>query len=113
MKNKKTGAILLLLAGTFGLSFVNVSAQVAPPTLEELGAQLKAGPCKNNARLDAVTALFKQNGAADADIKVESYKELRNLVVTKKGRTADTIIIGAHYDKVDDGCGTIDNWSGI
>jgi Zn-dependent M28 family amino/carboxypeptidase len=38
---------------------------------------------------------------------------VENLVVTKKGESAEKIVVGAHYDKVADGCGALDNWTGI
>jgi Zn-dependent M28 family amino/carboxypeptidase len=52
-------------------------------------------------------------GAAEADITAEKVKDVQNVVVNKKGKTAETVIIGAHYDKASDGCGAIDNWTGI
>lgn len=80
---------------------------------KQLGEDLKLGPCKQEDRLEAVKSLFKRLGAADADIKVEKFKDIQNVVVTKEGKTDETVVIGAHYDKVSDGCGIIDNWSGI
>src|SRR5205823_1677856 len=41
------------------------------------------------------------------------FKDIQNLVVTKKGKSDETIVVSAHYDKVRDGCGAIDNWTGI
>ena len=79
----------------------------------ELKADLGKGPCKNDDRLNAVKELFKQRGASDADIQIAKYKDAEDVVLTKKGKTDDTIVIGAHYDKVKDGCGILDNWSGI
>ncbi len=38
---------------------------------------------------------------------------MQNVVLTKKGATDETVVIGAHFDKVSSGCGIIDNWSGI
>ncbi len=82
-------------------------------TGEELMAYVKTGPCKNAERLEAVKKLFKEMGASDADIMVESFKDIQNVVVTKKGKTDDKVVVGAHYDKVWEGCGTVDNWTGI
>jgi Zn-dependent M28 family amino/carboxypeptidase len=82
-------------------------------TKNEIAADVKTAPCRNADRLEAVRALFKKMGAADDDIAVEKYGSLSNLVVTRKGSTDDTVIVGAHYDKVSDGCRAIDNWTGI
>jgi len=82
-------------------------------TLEELTDELKAAPCKNEERLDAARKLFEAMGATEADISLIESGSVKDLVVTKKGKTEDTVIVGAHYDKVKDGCGAIDNWTGI
>ncbi len=70
-------------------------------------------PCKDANRLKAVVDLFRSAGAGDAEINIDNNKGAKNLVVTKAGRTNEIIVVGAHYDKVDRGCGAIDNWSGI
>jgi len=107
---------------TFAISLTVVTAQtpgVKVSTEEELKADLTTGPCENTERLEAVKALFRKMGATDADIKVENVKakekdkDILNVVVTKKGKTNETVVVGAHYDKVKEGCGIIDNWSGI
>jgi hypothetical protein len=80
---------------------------------DEFKTELALGPCKNDARLAAVKNLFLKNGAAESDIVVEKFKDVQNVIVVRKGKTDDTVVIGAHYDKVSAGCGIIDNWSGI
>lgn len=83
-------------------------------TEEDFKEDLKFNVCKNEERLEAVKKLFKAKGATEDDIKIEKFKNVENLVVTKKGKSEDTIVVfGAHYDKVSDGCGAIDNWTGI
>ncbi|MEP7212060.1 MAG: M28 family peptidase [Acidobacteriota bacterium] len=89
----------------------NAGPQIA--TLEEITEDLKFAPCKNSERFEAVKKLFQKMGAAETDISSPENKGLRNIVLTKKGKSADTVVIGAHYDKVSEGCGVIDNWSGI
>lgn len=82
-------------------------------TEEELKLDMTLGPCKNEERFEAVKGLFERMGAAADEIKVESSNGVRNIVLTRKGETDETVIIGAHYDKVSAGCGMIDNWSGV
>jgi Zn-dependent M28 family amino/carboxypeptidase len=89
------------------------TAAVKISTEDEIKEDLKLVPCKNGERLEAAKKLFQKLGAADEQIKIETYKDLKNLVVTKKGKTDEIIIVGAHYDKVSEGCGAIDNWTGI
>lgn len=98
------------------VSYSSASAQTAETkyrTDEELREDLKLGPCKNSERLEGVKKFFHQMGAAESDISAERIKDVQNVIITKKGKTDETVIVGAHYDKVSDGCGTIDNWTGI
>lgn len=84
-------------------------------TQEEVEVDYKSAPCKNEDRLNAVKALFEKMGAKPEEITTEKIKDVENVVVRIQGtgNTTDKVIIGAHYDKVKDGCGAIDNWTGI
>jgi Iap family predicted aminopeptidase len=82
-------------------------------TEDEIKAEVKIATCKNDDRLEAVRKIFRDMGAPEDTIKTEKYKDVDNLVVMRPGKTSEKIIIGAHYDKVPDGCGAIDNWTGI
>lgn len=107
----KIASIALLVA-----AFANVClAQATSPSVTEetIKADMEMHVCKNGDRLEAVKSLFKKRGATDEELKVETFDSVENLVVSKKGRTEETIIVGAHYDKVSEGCGAIDNWTGI
>jgi Zn-dependent M28 family amino/carboxypeptidase len=103
---------IVLIAVTISQAIAQ-SQSLTVSTLEEIGQDLKMVPCNNADRLDAVEKLFQKMGATEADMSVEKLKDVQNVVVTKKGRTDEMIIVGAHYDKVYDGCGAIDNWTGI
>ena len=101
---------LLTLAPSFGKA-----TQSNPPTIstaEEIAQDIGSVPCKDNERLIAAKALFVRLGA-QTDISVEKLDGIENLVIRKTGKSQETIVVGAHYDKVPDGCGAIDNWSGI
>ena len=52
-------------------------------------------------------------GASGSDISIDRYRYVENLSLRKPGDGPDTIILGAHYDKVPRGCGAVDNWSGV
>lgn len=84
-------------------------------TKEEVTESLNRVPCERAKRLDGVKSLFASLGAADSDIVVEKFDKdnIQNVVVRKKGTTDETIVIGAHYDRTETGCGVTDNWSGI
>ena len=86
---------------------------VKPVTEEDIKANLSLAPCRNDDRLEAVKKLFLSVGATETDMTIDKFKDGQNLLVTKKGKTDNIIVISAHYDKVKDGCGAIDNWTGI
>jgi Zn-dependent M28 family amino/carboxypeptidase len=118
MKIKSYTIISLLLAAFSVGNVVAQPATAAQPTGPRTSteAELKEdlnGPCKNTERLDAVKKLFVKMGAPESEIKSDKTNDVQNVVFTKKGKTSETVVIGAHYDKVSSGCGIIDNWSGI
>lgn len=90
-----------------------VSQTVIISTEDDIKANVALAPCKSQERLKNVKMLFAQMGVKESEISTEKFREGENLVVEKKGSSAETIIVSAHYDKVQDGCGAIDNWTGI
>ncbi len=109
--NLKTNVFLtfltvLLIGNVFGQNF-KISTQ------EQISEDIQLAPCTSAGRLEAVKKLIIKMGAKESDISTEKFREGENLVVKKKGSSDETIIIGAHYDKIDAGCGAIDNWTGI
>jgi Iap family predicted aminopeptidase len=108
------GAYLIpfLLLVTFASPSIQQSAIVISSE-EQIKAEFKSVPCKDEDRLNAVQGLFERMGATPSDMSVEKYKNVENLVLRKSGASQETIVLGAHYDKVPEGCGAIDNWTGI
>lgn len=104
-------AILTLVMVTAGL--VSSQQRQTALTEESLKTDLQANTCENDRRLEFAKKLFASKGAAESDIKLEKFENAENLTVTKKGRTEEIVVVGAHYDKADDGCGAIDNWTGV
>lgn len=83
-------------------------------TPEQLQEDIKAVPCKGNSeRLAGVKTLFEKMGAPASAISVEKINNVENIIIRKPGSTPETVVIGAHYDKVSHGCGAVDNWTGI
>ena len=102
--------ILLFVFNAFGQPTNKINS-----TQEELEETVKLAPCDSKQRLEAVKKLFAQMGAKEEEITVESFDKdkIKNVVVKLKGLTDETVIVGAHYDKTDAGCGAIDNWTGV
>ncbi|HYP27287.1 MAG TPA: M20/M25/M40 family metallo-hydrolase [Blastocatellia bacterium] len=88
-------------------------SKVIISTQEDLAQDVASAPCKEKERLEAVRALFLKMGAQPGQIVIEKTGGVENLVVTRPGQSEDTLVIGAHYDKTDAGCGVVDNWSGV
>lgn len=103
-----TLTLILLTASSF--------AQPAPAKSNAenlISTGIAQAPCKDKERLAYVKKLFTDAGAANSDIVVDSDKGPVNVTVTKTGDTAETVVIGAHYDQIGGGCGVIDNWTGV
>jgi hypothetical protein len=112
-------AALLWLAGIVCAQSPPAEPPAAPSprvsTVEEVGAEFDAVPCNNKNRRDAVKALFEKMGATPEEISVEKAGSAENVIVKIAGTSAndEKIVIGAHFDKTADGCGAIDNWTGV
>jgi Zn-dependent M28 family amino/carboxypeptidase len=107
-------SVLLAALSPFTLATSHApQGQLTISTREDISAEFKNVPCKNEDRQKAVKALFERMGAPSSEIIVEKLKGVENVIVHKRGASEEKIVIGAHYDKVDIGCGAIDNWTGI
>jgi len=108
---------ILLCSAALTFLFASTSFAGQQPgvlsSLDDIANDLKEVPCKRNGRLEEVRAVFMRMGATAPEITTQKFRGAENLVVKLPGLTEDTIILGAHYDFVDEGCGAIDNWSGI
>ncbi len=102
---------LLFLSAPVSPSTQQSNISISTP--EQIKAEFDSVPCKNEERLNAAKALFEKLGAHPSNISIERYKNVENLVIRKLGASQENIVIGAHYDKVSEGCGAIDNWTGI
>jgi Zn-dependent M28 family amino/carboxypeptidase len=106
---------LLLLALSLTIQAFGQETTKLLSTEDEVKESFKLAPCTNGKRLEAVKKLFSSMGAKDEEITVEKFDgdKLSNVVVKKKGKTDETVIVGAHYDFAETGCGAIDNWTGV
>jgi hypothetical protein len=95
------------------LGRVQEGATVGQVPREEVDADLDALPRTNAARAASIEQLLRAAGC-EAHLSLEPIPghELPNVICRLPGRSATTIVVGAHYDKVDAGDGAADNWSG-
>ncbi len=87
--------------------------EVKQATKIEFKKQTESVNCSNDSRLEDVRRLFKGVGATQSEIETKTFDNVKNIVVSLKGNSKETIIVGAHYDKTTLGCGAIDNWTGV
>lgn len=89
------------------------SAVESAPSDEDLYKSVVLSPLTNPERERVVVELFKAAGAKPEDIRLQDTgRGTHNIIVVKKGRTDRVIVVGGHHDKVREGAGTIDNWTG-
>ena len=69
-------------------------------------------PRSNAARARIIEAWWQRSCPEFSKIDLQSSRS-DNLVCRVAGQRIETIVIGAHYDKVQKGHGVADNWSGI
>ena len=105
------------------------SGTEAIPSDETQVARMKESPLTNPQREAAIIRMFQEAGASanvvrvakgqvppldvyDTVIVQDAGRGHNNIYVVKKGKTDRVIVDSSHNDKVSEGQGTIDNWSG-
>jgi Zn-dependent M28 family amino/carboxypeptidase len=78
---------------------------------QQLGGWIHQAASTNADRLEKLRELFIAAGCLPKEQPVKRQK-LPNLICETEGPADAIIVIGAHYDKVTDSAGVIDNWSG-
>src|SRR5262249_14717507 len=88
-------------------------SQFLPVEREVVLKRVQVIPQKNTARAESIKDLFAEAGCADfvteQRVKHSNYS---NIICRLPGESDETIVVGAHYDKVAEGTGAIDNWTG-
>ncbi len=105
-----------LPAGQAPAVAARTSSPVAPdavPTDDAMNARMALSPLTNPEREQVVQQLFVKAGARpDEIVKQSAGRGRNNYYVVKKGKTDRIVVVGGHHDKVSEGHGTIDNWTG-
>jgi acetylornithine deacetylase/succinyl-diaminopimelate desuccinylase-like protein len=86
-------------------------SSVKPSVLEERLGRVRS---KIQEREQTLRALFESAGCAGDQLQEQAVKGDRtpNLICTLEGSADATVIVAAHYDKVPNGAGVVDDWSG-
>jgi Zn-dependent M28 family amino/carboxypeptidase len=105
-------AVIPLLAGAV-LAPAQDKFQFFPVDREVVLKRVQVVPQKNESRAEGIKDLFAEAGCADSVSEQKlTHSKYSNIICRLPGETDETIIVGAHYDKVTDGTGAIDNWTG-
>lgn len=104
LANSVAAMALLFVQTAFAGTFLKLDDNVIQARLHEAAA-------KNPEREAALKTLFTEAGCKDLS-EEHVPRRLPNIVCVLPGETDRTIIVGAHFDKVDAGQGVVDNWSG-
>jgi hypothetical protein len=106
---------LMLRCGLFILAW-NAAAQTNFRLLNQnkIESRIKSFSRKNDERETVVKQLFKESGCKDDQLseQIVRAKLPPNVICILPGETDGVILVGAHTDKVDEGDGVVDNWSG-
>ena len=72
--------------------------------------RLESGGVGHRQRQAAIRDLFTEVGCAVEEQRVEHFSG--NVICTLLGKTSSTIVVGGHFDFVENGKGMVDDWSG-
>lgn len=103
-------ALGLLFLSPLHLLPTNLALTLLPESA--VVGKLQAGEVKQSQRQLAIENLFVRSGCATTEEKVT--KSASDIICTLPGETTDSIVVGGHFDFVDDGGGRgiVDDWSG-
>lgn len=117
----KPRAKLKLWAVAFVVLLLNSPIQSAaenirygPATREVVEARLRKYTGDNKQREATLAQMFAEAGCDDKHFSEQPVKgsKLPNVICVLPGSSDKVIIVGAHFDRVSEGDGVVDNWSG-
>jgi Peptidase family M28 len=79
---------------------------------KSVDALLLSVPQSNQLRLAQLKKAFDDVECRGSDLQVQSTGDGANLSCTLVGRSKDTILVAAHYERVGEGMSAVDDWSG-
>jgi hypothetical protein len=105
-------ACALVLASTAPAQHVSIQYDNVPA--EDIQRRLADYKNGNSSREQELHALFEEAGCGGEHLTEQAVKHSRNpnVICVLPGQTESKIIVGAHFDFVNNGAGVVDNWSG-
>jgi hypothetical protein len=107
-----TAAIVLLLHSWIGTIAANIVYN--PVSREVVEGRLGKYTGNNKQRETTLKQMFAEAGCDDQHLSEQPVKgsKLPNIICLLPGTSDKVIIVGAHFDRVSEGDGVVDNWSG-
>jgi hypothetical protein len=107
-----SAAITLLLQSWIGSAAQNI--RYKPVSREVVEGRLKRYTGKNRQREATLKEIFAEAGCVGQHLSEQPVKgsKLPNIICLLPGSSDKAIIVGAHFDRVSEGDGVVDNWSG-
>jgi hypothetical protein len=99
---------ILVLSAGINCSADGLKLQLISPSL--IGERLEDGHVPAKERQLRIEQLFREVGCETALQPVD--KKSANVICDLPGEMPDPIVVGAHFDFVDEGQGIVDDWSG-
>jgi len=111
-KSSATAAIVLVLCSWISAGAEDV--RYTPVSRDVVEARLKKYAGNNKQRETTLKQMFAEAGCDDQHISEQAVKgsKLPNVICVLPGNSDRVIIVGAHFDRVSEGDGVVDNWSG-
>lgn len=105
-------AIVLMLQSWIGAA--DDTIRYNPVSREVVAARLARYTGNNPQREATLKEIFAEAGCADQHLSEQPVKgsKVPNLICLLPGSSDRVIIVGAHFDRVSEGDGVVDNWSG-
>lgn len=105
---------LTLLAGFIFCAGASAQIEFRQEDRSVIEARINDVVDKNDAREAEIKKLFSDSGCKDKSLSEQAVKAKLppNVICVLPGRTEQIIVVGAHTDKVAEGHGVVDNWSG-
>ena len=117
MINPSTRSSIVATAAVVLLTSIRMFAEnvrYTPVSREIVQARLRKYAGHNKEREGALRELFTDAGCNNQHLSEQPVKgsKLPNLICLLPGSSGRVIIVGAHFDRVSEGDGVVDNWSG-
>src|SRR5262249_55220075 len=91
-------------------------AEFEPLKQDVVWRRLETVPRRMSQRASTLESLFQVAGCAQVTRQPIKHSKDTNVLCTlpaDAAQTADTIVVGGHFDFVDRGIGAVDDWSGV